>query len=171
MSELIQETTALQNQNLWRGLESQRTDSISGDFAALLGKFHEFQSRVEMVQTLIHLSKSTGSYVQLLETYGFFPVLIGEDKRPVFLFNFMQVLDEQIDYDKVKEELPNLSYAQIDGAVSFLKKVTQLNILGIDINDIENEYELEDAELLDQLKQGLANQEIARVLYNDQPKG
>lgn len=133
----------------------------------LLNNWHIIQS-IGVVEMLTRVSESTGGYIKLVREYAYFPVLIGSDNKPVPLFKFVEVIDEKIDYDEIREAFPNLSYSQIDGALSFLKKVSQFNSGGIDIDDIEDERDAEDADLLRDLNDGLSNKEIARVLHQHQ---
>jgi len=121
-------------------------------------------NREGTLQLMKGISDSTGGHVKFYEEHMHFPVLIGDDDRPVSLFLFVEVLDQLIDYGAIREELPSLSYAQIAGAISFLREIAQINPDGIDID--EREAEEDEQELLNQLREGLADQEIARVLHN-----
>src|SRR5574341_1536712 len=161
----IQDTTGSRSHIL---PPSEPEITSSQDLNRLLGRWSEYQKQLEIMQVLMSYSESTGGHVQFPRRFHYLPVLIGADNRPILLFRFMQVVDEQIDYSKIKEEFANLSYAQIDGAISFLRKLAQINAFGIDVDDVEDEVESEDPELLDELKRGLADQETARVLHNDQ---
>jgi hypothetical protein len=116
---------------------------------------------------LYRASKATGDYVKLLPSYHFCPALIGDDDKMVGLYHFVEVLDGIIDYDKIKEELPNLSYAQINGSMMFLRKVAQFNIKDIDIDELEDEQFEDDPVFLDELKRAFADQETTRVLSVD----
>lgn len=133
--------------------------------------FDEFYRTMGAVRKMIQLSEITGRYVKLLKEYNFVPVLVGNDDRPVLLLRVLEVMDEQLDYEAVREELPNLSVSQIDGAFQFIRKMSQINSLDIDLDDLEEEIDSEDAELMDALKASLADQENARVLFDDkQPR-
>jgi hypothetical protein len=98
---------------------------------------------------------------------GCLPALIGSDERPVFLYQFVEALDGLVDYDSIKETFPTLSYAQIDGAMSFLRKAAQLNARGVDIDELESEADADDARLIDALRNALNDRETSRVLNND----
>jgi len=126
------------------------------------------QKGMGILEVLMRFSESTGGYVQLVPEYAYFPILIGRDGKPVPLFKFLEVVDEIINYDEIQEALPNLSYSQISGALSFLKKVSEFNLRGIDIDDIENEIDADDVGLVHNLGDGLSDKEIARVLYQHQ---
>lgn len=113
---------------------------------------------------LYRASKSTGNYVKLLPKYHFCPALISDDQSVLGLYQFVEVLDEITDYDKIKTELPSLSYAQINGALMFLRKIAQFNIDDADMDDLEDEYIAKDPEFIGELRQALADQETTRVL-------
>ena len=61
------------------------------------------------------------------------PVIIG-DGGNVPLRDFIHCLDENLDIDEMSESLPQLSYAQIDGAIKFLIRLSEFNIHGVDIS-------------------------------------
>ncbi|MGA9772329.1 MAG: hypothetical protein WBV94_25070 [Blastocatellia bacterium] len=115
---------------------------------------------------LLHrASKATGSYVKFPSEYYYCPVLCGYNDDTVPLFEFVEVLDSVVDYDKIKEEFPSLSYAQIHGSMMFLRKVMQFNILD---KDIDEEFG-DESEFIDEIRQALADWENTRVLnFNKQ---
>jgi hypothetical protein len=117
-----------------------------------------------VLDTFNEWSRSTGGYVKLQPEHGFVPVLIGNDGVPVALFELVEVLDEIIDYDKLKSEFPNLSYSQINGGILFLRKVAQVNAYDIDWDEIEDEMLEQEYGFLDELRNALADQETSRVL-------
>jgi len=117
-----------------------------------------------IVEFLNKASESTGNYVQVRPDMSYCPVLIGRDGSTVFLYEFVEVLDGVVDYDKIIQELPSLSYAQIHGAISFLRKMAQFNLAGKDIDELEDEFLAQDETFIEGLKRALADQEITRVL-------
>jgi len=117
---------------------------------------------------LYRASKSTGDYVKLLPKHRFCPALINDDQTVVGLYQFVELLDEITDYDKIKKELPGLSYAQINGALMFLRKISQFNIDDVDMDDLEEEGISKDPEFISQLRQALADQETIRVLDSNE---
>jgi hypothetical protein len=121
---------------------------------------------------LYRASKATGEYVKLLPRCNFCPVLIDENANLVGLYQFVEVLDGIVDYDKIKEELPSLSYAQINGSMMFLRKVAQFNINDIDIDELEDERLENDAAFVEELKRAVTDREITRVLdFNKRDDG
>lgn len=146
------------------GSTTQDTTELLGEAVGQLGELYK---RMELVNTLAHISKAAGNYVQLRQEYRFVPVLIDSGNHPIPLFQFIEVMDGQIDYGALKEEFPGLSYSQIDGAIQFLKKVAQINSNGVDLGNLEDEIDLEDDELVAALRASLADQENARVLFDD----
>ncbi|MGD0231858.1 MAG: hypothetical protein ABSC19_16140 [Syntrophorhabdales bacterium] len=105
-----------------------------------------------------------GRPIQLLPQYSFCPALIQRDQRPVFLYNFVEVLDELVDYQDIKDKLPGLSFRQIGGAIAFLRKLAQFNLKGIDIDALIDSEEAADQELQDNLRSVLTAQEASVVL-------
>lgn len=109
----------------------------------------------------------TGGYVHIDPELGCLPALIGNDARPVYLYEFVEAVDGLIDYDGVKGEFPTLNYAQISGAIAFLRKVSQHNARGIDIDALEDEADANDVELTNALRNALNDVETSCVLNND----
>ena len=109
----------------------------------------------------------SGGYVMILPQYSFCPALIGSDDQPVFLFDFVEVIDGLLDYDRIKEEIPNISYAQIDGAISFIRKLLQFNSNSLDIDDLREEMSFRNGLFLDGQKSSLTTSEPASVLNFD----
>jgi hypothetical protein len=145
---------------------TERTDTSTLGYLSY--RLTDLQGRLGMIEVFSNFSESTGGYVKLLEEYDYFPVLIGNDGRPIPVFVLVEVMDGAVDYDNIKEQLPTLSYSQIHSAIDFLRKVSQLNLHGLDVDEIEDESEAQDLELINALESGLADKEIARVLYRHQ---
>lgn len=120
-------------------------------------------SNISSVKTLVELSMLAGGYVRLLPEHHYLPALIGNDSRPVFLYQIVELIDEFLDYDKIQEECPTLSFSQIAGAVSFLRKVAQINSKNIDIDEMEDDHDIQNPELLEALRNALADVEVANV--------
>lgn len=99
--------------------------------------------------------------------FHYIPVIIGDGGRAVPLYQFVEVLDEIVDYDSVIAELPHLSYAQVGGAISFLRKIAQFNPRNIDIDYIEDQQLSEDPVFVEELRKALADKETSRVLSRD----
>ncbi|MGZ8842598.1 MAG: hypothetical protein ACXW18_02980 [Pyrinomonadaceae bacterium] len=112
-------------------------------------------------------SEATGGYVQLRPEYQYVPVLIGDDGEAVPLYHFVEVLDGLVAYDQIRQELPTLSYVQIDGALSFLRRVAQYNPREIDFDALEDEEIRSNPAFLNELRRALADKETSRVLNRD----
>ncbi len=148
---------------------------ISGDSASLtseevekaLDAINKVHKLGDVLSTLVKVSEDTGSYVQMPVELKFLPVLIGRDKRPIPLYHFVEVLDEVVDYERIREEFPTLSYAHINGAISFLRRLSQFNIAEIDIDQFEDESDARNEGFLDELRRALTDEEITRVLHHD----
>jgi len=122
-----------------------------------------------VLDLFVKASETTGSYVELSPEFYFCPTLKDNLGRVVPLYEFVEILDELIDYEDIKKELPTFSFAQINGAISFLRRIAQFNTAGIDIDAVMDEDLAQDQVFLDELRQGLADQESNYVLNLDQP--
>lgn len=116
------------------------------------------------IQEFKKISEETGSYVQILKEYSFCPVLLGNDNNPVFLYRVIEIIDEIIDYRRLKSEFSNLSFAHFNGAISFLKKLSQLNLIFLDIDELEEIELLDNEKLLNEFRTAFSNEEGTRVL-------
>lgn len=137
------------------------------DLDNYLNSLHAIQSAAQVIRIFSHCSYAIGGYVQMRPEYQFIPVLVDLDSNPVPLYRFLEVLDEVIDYDLVREELPNLSYAQIGGAISFLRKISQINPKGIDFDLLEDLELSTNSDFLNEIRKALADEETSRVLARD----
>lgn len=126
-----------------------------------------FQEITSLAGYLYNAGQKTGNYVILSKDFGFLPGLIDNNQEFISLFRFIEVMDELIDYDRVIQELPSLSYSHISGAISFLRKVAQFNLRGYNIDEIIDDELVADEIFLSELRQALANQEVTRVLNFD----
>ncbi|HZG52772.1 MAG TPA: hypothetical protein VEZ40_11615 [Pyrinomonadaceae bacterium] len=127
---------------------------------------HSLQ-RITLLKMFIECSTVTGGYVHINPQLGCLPALIGSDNEPIYLYEFVEVLDGLIDYDAITEEFPTLTYAQIGGALAFLRKTAQFNARGVDIDALEDEADANDPELINALRVALNDRETSRVLHND----
>jgi len=125
------------------------------------------QEKTSLAVYLYNASQNTGNYVILSKDFGFLPGLIDNNQEFVSLFRFIEVMDEVIDYDRVIQELPSLSYSHISGVISFLRQVAQFNLRGYNIDEIMDHELVADEIFLSELRQALANQEVTRVLNFD----
>ncbi len=154
--------------------EQGKTIVISEDSGTpSLGNINQFLDKLDNVRklgilsALIKISEDTGNYVQMSQELKFLPVLIDQNNQPIPLYHFVEVLDEIVDYDKIHQVFPTISFAQINGAVSFLRKLSLFNTAEIDIDQLEDEDTAQDQTFLNELRRALADQEITRVLYHD----
>jgi len=116
----------------------------------------------------VKASETTGSCVELSPEFYFCPVLKDNAGRVVPLYEFVEILDELIDYEDIKKELPTFSFTQINGAISFLRKFTQFNTANIDIDAVIDEDLVQEPNFLNELRRGIADQESNHVLNLDQ---
>jgi hypothetical protein len=143
----------------FRWLMTMRYDNIKNMSFELSG--HGTLSPFQNTALLLHrTSQATGEYVKLLPSCHYCPVLIDAHNKLIPLYEFVEVLDGIVDYDKIKEELPGLSYAQIHGSMMFLRKVAQFNTADKDIDDERDE----ESNFIDELRQAYIDRERTRVL-------
>lgn len=157
--------TALSNPD---ALVSKATPSSAPDIPSIIGKMLRSAVNIVVVHWLAHASQSTGGHVKFLSEYADLPVLLGNDGNPVALFEFIEAIDGAVDYEALREELSTLSYAQINGAISFLRKVAQFNTNGVDIDELEDQEDAEDPNLIEALMKAIDDQETSRVLNHSE---
>ena len=125
------------------------------------------QERTSFAKYLYDAGQNTGNYVILHKESALLPGLIDNNHEFIPLFRFIEVMDELIDYDRVIQEFPSLSYPHISGAISFLRQVAQFNLRDYNIDEIEDDELVADEKFLSELRQALANKEVTRVLNFD----
>ena len=113
-----------------------------------------------MLSTLNNISEATNKVVYLDPELSFLPVIRAQNGKSVPLYEFVEVLDGLLDYEEIKKELPDLSYAQISGAIGFLRKLGQFNTVGVDIDQLEDDDDALRAMILIAMR----DTEAARVL-------
>lgn len=145
-------------------LDVKATPTAEPDIPSLIVRILRDVVNLGVAHWLTTASESTGGYVKFVPEFAHCPVLLGNDGQPVALFEFIEAIDGVIDYESLKEELPTLSFAQINGAILFLRKAAQFNTEGIDIDEVEDLEAANDPHLIEALKQAIADQETARVL-------
>jgi len=73
---------------------------------------------------------------------SFLTVVRGKGENYLPLYEFVEAWDGATDFDILAKSLPTLTPGQIGGAIQFIRKLSQFNAAGIDIDDIEdNEIE------------------------------
>jgi hypothetical protein len=144
------------------------SSSETPTFSSILGNVLREALNMAFVHWLTNASRSTGGFVKFLDDHADLPVLLGNDGNPVALFEFIEAIDGVVDYEALREELPTLSYAQINGAISFLRKVAQFNTNGVDIDDLEDQETANDPDLIEAMKKAIADQETSRVLNHSE---
>ena len=141
--------------------------SLTDDLKRILQSVNAAQQTAHVLFALSQFSEAAGGHVQLRPEYEYVPVLIGDDGVAVPLYHFVEVLDGLVGYDQIKQELPTLSYVQIDGAISFLRKVAQYNPRYIDFDLLEDQEIRSDPAFLNELRRALGDKETSRVLNRD----
>lgn len=162
----IRDATEKKSRPQWVVQLGTGTVSLTDDLNRILRSVGAAQQNAHVLLTFSKLSEATGGHVQLRPEYQYVPVLIGDDGEAVPLYDLVEVLDGLVGYDQIKQELPTLTYEQIDGAISFLRKVAQYNPVEIDFDELEDE-ETRSPAFLDELRRALADKETSRVLARD----
>lgn len=122
----------------------------------------------DMLDLLMMASDATGSHVELSPEFSYCPVLKDRSGQVLPLYKFIEILDECLDYEEVKEEMSTFSFAQINGAISFLRKIAQFNLAGVDFDAEIDQELLQDRAFRRELENGLADQESSYVLNLNQ---
>ncbi|MBC2713013.1 MAG: hypothetical protein HGJ94_19070 [Desulfosarcina sp.] len=152
-------------------INSRRTDrdinKIIESTSDLQEKSLHIQTVVRMLKYYFDASQSTGGYVNLKDEHYRCPGLVGNDNSFVPLYEFVEVIDESIDYEIILDAFPTLTYSQISGAISFLRKLAQFNLKDIDVDEYLDDEFVNDRELLSELRVALADKETERVLNFD----
>ena len=78
------------------------------------------------------------------------------------MYKFVEVIHELISISEVQEELPSLSYRQIEGGITFLRALAQFNVRGKDIDEEEERLLEADPHFQQKIKDAL-NLETTRV--------
>lgn len=129
---------------------------------ALLGIAQTF--RANSIKQMYHsASEYSGSYVKLLAEYRCLPLLERKELPPVFLYQFVEVLEGLVDYEHVIAELPGISYSQISSALGFLQRIAQFNTAGVDVDEVEHRYLAQDEELIAGLRRAISEGEPTHV--------
>jgi len=123
---------------------------------------------MNMLDVLIKANDATGSHVELLPEFSYCPILKDSSGDVLPLYKFIEILDECLDYEDVKAEMPSFSFAQIEGAISFLRKIAQFNLASVDIDEEIDQQLLKDIVFRNELQNGLADQESMHVLNFNQ---
>jgi len=132
------------------------------DLTTAAKAFSEVTDRASTIRQFMECSIATGEHVQLLPAMGYMPALIGSDNEPVFLYQLIEMLEGYLDIDSLLEEFPTLNFSQIAGALSFIRKIAQINSRLVDPDELEEQF---DAEFMNDLRQAFEERgNVARVL-------
>ena len=107
---------------------------------AMKNHFSEMASVASSAEVFIKASERSGGAVIINPRFGCLPMIIGKDNKPVLMYKFVEVLHELVSLAEIKEELPTLSYQQIEGGITFLRDLAQFNVRGLNIDDEEEKH-------------------------------
>jgi len=141
--------------------------NTSSDIAVLRDEITTRSATINVLEFYDIASAKTGGVVLFDQKYGFIPIIVGGDDKPILLYKFIEVLDELVDYDELQAEFPTLTFGQIAGAISFLRTLAQFNGRGIDVEDIENRLIHAETDLQATIEDSLSKQGEVRVLADN----
>lgn len=145
---------------LKRASGAQTLDEISS-------RLHSIEEIIYSIRFFETISAKTGGVIKLDQKFGFFPVILREDGSPIPLYYFVEVIDELLDYQKLKEEFPELTFSQIENTLAFIRKLSAINMFNADIDELESEFDEYDFSLIQALQESITDGDKTRVLYND----
>jgi len=144
----------------------QATSSLSSGTYISLGSRDSFVV-IEVAETIASVlrflsitdhfreaSDKVGLPVCFPRELGGLPCLLNSSGRPIPLYEIVEEIDGHVDLGEVADSIPGVSYADISGAVQFVRKLLQLNVHGVDIDDIEDEFLVAEG-LADELRAAL----------------
>ncbi len=123
---------------------------------------------VSQARFLAQASEKSGGVVIISPHYDCLPILIGNDGEPVRLYELVEEWDSLTDYDDIQERFPTLSYMQVAGAIAFIRKITQFNSRQEDVDAFVSHEIESNPDFQQELRDALADREMARVLVADQ---
>ncbi len=139
----------------------------SEDLSIISRQFTEIASVADSAKAFAQASARSGGVVIIASQFGCLPMIVGRDSEPVLMYKFVEVLHELVSLAQIQQELPALSYRQIEGGITFLRALTQFNIRGLDI-DAEEERMLEASPEFQQRIKDALNLESTRVFTFEQ---
>ena len=128
-------------------------------------------STQEIAAFYTEVSHHTGSVVEIREEQSCLPLVRDSDGQPVLLYEFVSELDGLTDYDDLQERFPTLSYGQIAGCMAFLRRLTEFNTKGIDLETLEDSDLESNTDFQEALRRALSDGEVTRVLTSKQRHG
>jgi len=150
---LPHETPAQEYTTPASGMVAIRADTgLTGTVFNYLTSATDWGFKMAVLGQYSQSNDAVGGPIQLLPQYSFCPVLVQRDQTPIFLFQFVEVLDGLIDYEAVKNQLPGLSFGQIGGAIAFIRKLSQFNLKAIDIDELLESQEATNQTLITNLR-------------------
>lgn len=135
-----------------------------GDYSSSLDEINKVFKAIEVFQDI---SQKSEGEIKLLEKYGFFPVLIGKDQEPFPLYSFIEVLDGLIEYNEILDEIPSITLTQVQNTMTFLRKLTSINIFNADLDELEDSIDSDNSDYFQKLINSKNVIGDKRVLYHD----
>ncbi len=137
--------------------------ALSSDYAALSKALADASHHAYCLTFFSNASRKAGSFVDFPQKYGFIPTLRGIDNEPVLLYRIVEEIETIVDPDDLLKRFSTLSYAQIVGALIFLRKMAQFNSRNIDVDEIEDSFNEADPSFQQMLEESMNNTELRYV--------
>lgn len=113
-------------------------DTTDNQIKVWSGQLTAMQTISDSIRVFAKASEASGGFVVIHPDFNCLPVLLGKDGSLVFLYQFVEAIDEKLDHDELKAEYPMLSYGQIAGGIAFLRRLAQFNDKNVDIDELEH---------------------------------
>ena len=137
------------------------TSTAPDQLEKLYGHIAQSLGELAVYQAIVKCQENTG--VIMHDEFHYMPSILNSRGTFLPLYEFVEVLDGIVDYHEISGEL-DLTYTQIDGAMTFLRRLAMINPQGFSPDQYELELDAQDPELLEALRQGISSQEGLRVL-------
>lgn len=69
---------------------------------------------------------ASGGCIQLRPELNFLPVSVGSDDQLRALYESVEFLGGVVDYDEIRKEFPNLSFVEINNAISLMSLISAI---------------------------------------------
>jgi hypothetical protein len=139
-------------------------NATPSEIAYMQSMLDQQSEHFNVLKWMMRVSENTGGLVIMPAEFKYLPMLIGRDGVPVLLYNVVEEISCMVDYGDLQERFPTLSYAQVARIFDFLRKLTQFNVNGFDIDEFEDGFLENDTAFQNTLIESLSNMEEMRVL-------
>ncbi len=136
--------------------------AIDAQLDHYITQFNKQYAQFNVMQYLRHVSINTKGVVHINTYRSGLPHLVGRDGSMVPLYEFVEALDGHLSYPDLHEEYPMLTLGQIGSAIEFLRRLSQFNVPGDNLDQAEDEF-LASPEFMEAIEEALADTEVNLV--------